>query len=61
MKNLKIRAYADEKDVRLWEIADKLGIRDSSFSRKLRKELSDKETERIILLIDQIENERDTA
>lgn len=37
--NLDIRAKAKGAGVKLWEIADKLGITDSHFSRKLRHEL----------------------
>ena len=40
MKNLDIRAYAVKKDVKLWQIAKELHITDSSFSRRLREELS---------------------
>ena len=39
MKNIDIRELADKKNVRLWEIADRLGIADCNFSRMLRKEL----------------------
>lgn len=39
MKNKDIRAYASKKGVYLWQIAESLGIADSNFSRKLRKEL----------------------
>lgn len=58
MKNQTIRNHAKIKGVFLWEIADKLNIADGSFSRKLRKELSEKETEDIISIIDGIAEER---
>ena len=37
--NNEIKSRAKEKGVRLWEIADEIGLIDSSFSRKLRREL----------------------
>lgn len=61
MNNLKIRRYAEENKVCLWQIADKLGMMDFNFSRKLRKELSEDETERILSIIDEIANEREKA
>ena len=36
--NNEIRVAANTARVRLWEIADAIGLSDSSFSRKLRKE-----------------------
>lgn len=39
MANLDIRAAAVSAGVRLWRVADALGIADASLSRKLRKEL----------------------
>lgn len=46
MKNKDIRDYARIKDVRLWQIAEKLNLCDSNFSRLIRHELpEDKKTE----------------
>ncbi len=57
MNNGEIKKYAAEKKVRIWQIADKLGIADYSLSRKLRHELPDEEKVRIINLIDEISAE----
>lgn len=57
MNNSEIKKYAAEKKVRIWQIADKLGIADYSLSRKLRHELPDEEKVRIINLIDEISAE----
>lgn len=54
IRNLDIRAAAKESGVRLWEIADELGILDVSFSRKLRKELPAEEKSRIYAIIAQL-------
>lgn len=46
MFNKKIRTYAKEKNVYLWQIADELNITDGNFSRKLRQRTAGKRTER---------------
>lgn len=38
--NAEIRRSAAAAGIRLWQLADGLGITDASFSRKLRRELS---------------------
>lgn len=57
-KNKKIRQYAQSSRVKLWEVSDKLGITDTSLSKKLRYELPEQETNRIISIIDEIVLER---
>ncbi len=52
--NERIRAAAKEKGVKLWQIADALGVNDGNFSRKLRHELPPDETAKILALIDEI-------
>ncbi len=52
--NEKIRAAAKREGVKLWQIADRLGINDGNFSRRLRHELGQEETEKILALIDEI-------
>lgn len=54
MKNLDVRKYATERGVKLWQIAEQLNINDGNFSRRLRKELSNDEKERIKSIIDDI-------
>ena len=58
MANRDVRSHAIEKGVLLWMVAEALGISDSSFSRKLRRELPVEERERILAIIDQIAAER---
>lgn len=57
-KNQTIKRAAGAEGIRLWEIADKLGIRDSEFSRLLRHELTEKDKERVLAAIDEIRKER---
>lgn len=56
--NSSIRAAAKVAGVLLWEIAEKLGMQDSSFSRKLRKELPAEEQEKILGIIRDLASER---
>ena len=52
--NEELKAYAKEREVFLWQVADRLSLQDSNFSKKLRRELPDGERERILRLIDEI-------
>lgn len=52
--NIKIREKARSNGVRLWQIADALGIQESAFSKKLRKELSEEDQEKIMSIIDDL-------
>lgn len=54
MKNHEIRQRAKERNVRLWQIAEGLGVTDSTFSRMLRKELSEESRQMALKLIDQL-------
>jgi len=58
MNNIDIKLKAAASGVPLWKIADKLGIADTSFSRKLRKELPDDEKKRIFDIIENLAIER---
>lgn len=52
--NMKIREKARNSGVRLWQIADALGMQESLFSKKLRKELTEEEQEKILSIIDDL-------
>ena len=54
MKNKEIRLAAMKADVKLWQIAEKLGMTDSSFSRKMRRELPDDLKQRVLSIIEEI-------
>ena len=49
--NQEIRIAAQNSKVMLWEVADRIGINDSNFSRKLRHELPAPEKEKILMII----------
>lgn len=57
--NNDIRAYAKLKGVRLWMVAERMGISDNTFSRILRDELDAEEKAKILGLIDGLADESD--
>ena len=57
MCNQEIRNAAKENGVKLWQVAERIGINDSNFSRKLRKELSDDERKKVLGIIMDIHKE----
>lgn len=52
MCNKDLREYAKKHGIKLWQIAEKYGLNDGNFSRKLRHELSDIEKAKIYYIID---------
>ena len=59
MVNKKIRELAKKKEVKLWQIADKLQINDGNFSRLLRHELSREKEQQILNIINELsDNEK---
>lgn len=54
INNTDIRTMARRKGVYLWQIADALGMADSAFSRKLRKELPNEQKAQILSVIDRL-------
>ena len=57
MCNQDIRRAAAGAGVKLWQIADALGIADCNFSRKLRKELPQEQKEKIFSIIRKLSQE----
>ena len=53
--NEEIRRAIGAAGLKQWEVADALGILDCVLSRKLRKELPQKEKERILQVIKRLE------
>lgn len=54
MANETLKLKAAGAGVKLWEIADRLGINDGNFSRKLRRELPEDEKQQILNIIDEL-------
>ena len=57
--NTDIRQAAKAADVRLWQIADKIGIADNNFSRRLRRELPDSQKQEIFAIIAELQKGAD--
>ena len=58
MKNKDIRVCAMEHGVKLWEIANQLGISPETMSRRLRRELTAEEKEAMMQAIMAVEHGR---
>ena len=56
--NFEIRCAAGSYGIRLWQVADAIGMNESAFSRKLRKELPQEEKQRILEAIDRRSQEK---
>lgn len=54
MHNVDIRNMAGGYGIKLWQVADALGMNESAFSRKLRKELPCEEKQRIMEAIERL-------
>ena len=59
MNNTEIRRDIVRSGLKYWEVAQAYGCTDSTFSRKLRQELSDDEKVKIRAIIIQLAGERD--
>ena len=57
MNNIDIRKAAIEAGVKLWQVAEELGIADATLSRKRRYELRNEEREQIMRIIRDLSGE----
>ena len=57
MKNENIRQAAKSAGVKLWQVAEAVGVNDGNFSRKLRHELPEDEKQKILEIIDRLSKE----
>lgn len=58
--NEKIRGYAKSKKVKLWQLAERYGMRDTNFSKFLRHPLPQKEERVLMEMIEMIADEQET-
>lgn len=56
--NLKLRNTAREKNVNLWEVAEKFNVADTTFARWLRHEFEPDRERQALQFIDEIAKER---
>lgn len=57
MENIEIRAAYMAAGIKQWQLAKILGLSESHFSRKLRKELPPEEKKRVLAAIDRLPKE----
>lgn len=57
MNNKDIRNTAGGYGIRLWQVAEAIGMNESAFSRKLRRELPQEEKEKILAVIEKLAKE----
>jgi hypothetical protein len=58
MTKAEIKQLAKDAGVYMWQIAEKLGINDGNFSRKLRRPLSETDTAKVLAAIEQLKAEQ---
>lgn len=56
--NADIRQAAKIAGVCLWQIAERIGVNDGNFSRKLRRELPEQEKREILKIIETLADEK---
>ena len=56
-----IKSYAKAKKVKLWQVAEALGITDSQLSRMMRHELETEQKRRIMKHVDKIADGKKSA
>lgn len=56
--NKQIRDAAKSAGICLWQIADRMGMNDGNFSRKLRRELPPREQDMVMRIIEDLAAER---
>ena len=57
MNNRDIRNTAGGYGIRLWQVAEAIGMNESAFSSNLRKELHQEEKEKILAVIEKLAKE----
>ena len=57
MKNIDVRRAIQSAWLKHWMVAEKLGVRAESFSRSLRKELSDGDKDKVFKAIEELKRD----
>ena len=58
MKNVEVRSAYMLAGIKQWQLAEAMGISETHFSRKLRKELPQEEKQTILEIIDRLSKEK---
>ncbi len=57
MANQEVRQAAKAAGIKLWQVAEALGLNDSAFSRKLRHELPEETRRQALVIIERLRKE----
>ena len=57
MTNTEIRECASKNNVKLWQIAEWLGVHETTFIKRMRRELSDQDKEVVLNAIKELAQE----
>lgn len=58
MKNKAIRERLTKSSIHYWELAERIGVSESTLTRWLRQELDGERSERVRTALEELENER---
>lgn len=54
MSGAEIKAIIKAAGLKLWQVAKEFGMNDGNFSRKLRNDFSDEDTEKVLNIIEKL-------
>ena len=54
MSGAEIKATIKAAGLKLWQVAKEMGMNDGNFSRKLRNDFSDEDTEKVLNIIEKL-------
>lgn len=54
MSGAEIKATIKAAGLKLWQVAKEFGMNDGNFSRKLRNDFSDEDTEKVLSIIEKL-------
>lgn len=57
MTGIEIKRIIKEKGVKIWQVAEKFGVADTTFSKYLRKEFNEEDSNRILNIINELAKE----
>jgi len=57
MSGAEIKKAILEAGLKIWQVAYAYGLTDGNFSRKLRKDFSEEETQKVFNIIEKLKNE----
>lgn len=56
MSGAEIKERIKAAGIKIWQVAKKFGMNDGNFSRKLRDNFSDEDTQKVLSIIEELKN-----